>query len=204
MQDTACNHRSGGRIPRGRHPSAGGMRPAAARKRLFLAAALAATAATVCLSLSCALPPRTHRISVRSLEAGLSYPPQHRQRLIVSDASKLAPLYLALSDHVGLIQIHNALEWSILDQAVSYLGPAPDFSRGMVIGVLSQLGTPLDGGWPVTIRSVRVHARAGLLQTDFNSGCYLPDGMAYLETAYVEGLRSILVVDIDSARFYPE
>lgn len=204
MQDTPCNHRLAGRIQYGRDPSQSGMRPAAGRTRLFLAAALGIAAATVCFSLSCALPSGTQRISVRSLEEGLSYPPQHRRRLMVSDASKLAPLYLALSDHVGLIQIHNAFEWSILGQVVSYLGPAPDFSRGIVIGILSQLGTPLDGGWPVTIRSVRVYARAGLLKTEFNAGCYQPDGAAYLETAYVAGLRSILVVDIDSARFYPE
>ncbi|MCH8970424.1 MAG: hypothetical protein IIA66_15065 [Planctomycetes bacterium] len=49
---------------------------------------------------------------------------------------------------------------------------------------------------------MRMVDSAGLLVSHFHSGCYLPDTTAYLESAYVEGLSALLVVDVDDVRFY--
>jgi hypothetical protein len=44
----------------------------------------------------------------------------------------------------------------------------------------------------------------GLVNATFAAGSYLPDGTGYAETAYVDGLYAVLVVDVNGTSFYPE
>ncbi len=74
----------------------------------------------------------------------------------------------------------------------------------MLVGIACWAGTPIDGGWPIQLETVRVQSGGGLLNAKFNGGSYLPDGTARLETDYVKGLATVLVVDIDGTSFYPE
>lgn len=164
------------------------------------------TALPVCVLLvaltSCATRlPVTH-VSLRALETAPSSRPRERIRTIVSDVDKLGALHHALNVNIGIVQIRSIADWRLLNEVAPQPGPPPDFSRGIVVGVLSRAGMPLDGGWPASIESVQMVDSAGLLISHFHSGCYLPDTTAYLESAYVEGLHTLLVVDIDDLRFY--
>lgn len=151
---------------------------------------------------SCISSVAVTRVSLDALESAPMHRPRQRARTIVADVEKLEDLYHPLNSHVGIVQVRSLKDWQRLNRVAPQHAPPPDFSRGMIIGVLSRAGTPIDGGWPAVIESVRVFDTAGLLISHFQSGCYLPDATAYLESAYVEGLSTVLVVDVDDLRFY--
>ncbi len=151
---------------------------------------------------SCATRLPVTTISLHALETAPSSRPRERARTIVSDVDKLGSLHHPLNANIGIVQIRSIADWRRLNSVAPQPGPPPDFSRGIVVGVLSRAGMPIDGVWPTSIESVHMVDSAGLLVAHFNSGCYLPDTTAYLESAYVEGLHSLLVVDIDDLRFY--
>ncbi len=151
---------------------------------------------------SCASRIPVTSVSLRALETAPSSRPRERARTIVSDVEKLGSLHHPLNLNIGIVQIRSIADWRRLNQVAPQPGPPPDFTSGIVVGVLSRAGTPIDGGWPVSIKGVQMVDSAGLLVSHFQSGCYLPDTIAYLECAYIEGLRALLVVDIDDLRFY--
>ena len=151
---------------------------------------------------SCATRLPVTQVSLRALETAPSSRPRERARTIVSDVDKLGSLHHPLNVNIGIVQVRSIADWRRLNEVAPQPGPPPDFSRGIVVGVLSRAGTPIDGGWPASIKGVQMVDSAGLLVSHFQSGCYLPDTIAYLECAYVEGLRSLLVVDVDDLRFY--
>jgi hypothetical protein len=153
---------------------------------------------------SCATFRTTHRIPLEALERAAVVAPTMRSHMVVSDLDVVAPLHQRLTDGLGLIQVHNLSEWRILQRAVPYLGPPPDFSRGSVVGLLISFGTPVDGSFPLDVRSVRTLDGAGLLAADVPTESFLPDHASYLELLYVEGLRATLVVDLDTIRFFPD
>ena len=151
---------------------------------------------------SCATRISVTHISLRALETAPSSRPRERTRAIVSDVDKLGSLHHPLNANIGIVQIRSIADWRRLNEVAPQPGPPPDFSRGIVVGVLSRAGMPIDGGWPASIESVQMVDSAGLLVSHFHSGCYLPDTTAYLESAFIEGLHTLLVVDIDDLRFY--
>jgi hypothetical protein len=126
------------------------------------------------------------------------------QRVVVSDPQALRSMCTSLGPRLGLLQVHSREEWTRLTAVAPQLGPCPDLSRGIVVGIVSWAGTPVDGQWPIHIESVRVHEGAGLVEAGFHGGSYLPDGTAYLETAHVKGMSTVLIVDVNSTSFFPQ
>lgn len=149
-----------------------------------------------------AAAPRT--ITVAALEGAPPAPKTAQRRLIIADAAALRRVCYPLGSRLGLLQIRSAKEWERVARELPQLGPCPDLTRGAVVGLACWTGTPVSGGWPVTLAAIRVHEGAGLVEGDFHAGTYLPDGVAYVETAHVHGLRTVLIVDVSGTTFYPD
>ncbi len=146
--------------------------------------------------------PRT--ITVAALEGAPPARTTAQKKLVVPDTAALQRVCYPLGPRLGLLQVRSAKEWELVSRAVPQIGPCPDLARGALVGLACWTGTPVDGTWPVSLATVRVCEGAGLLEGDFHPGTYLPDGTAYLETAYVPGLRSVLIVDVSGTTFYPD
>ncbi|MBU0641134.1 MAG: hypothetical protein KKB50_19925 [Planctomycetes bacterium] len=153
---------------------------------------------------ACSMRPATRTVSVRALRQAPVVTPSDYRHAILSDTTAIDDLHWPLGERLGLLQVRNQAEWRRLTAVAPELGSPPDFERGMVIGLLSRAGVPLNDCWPIDLDVVRVHGGAGLVSGRFCPGTYFPDGTAYLETAYVEGLVTVLIVDINGVRFYPE
>jgi hypothetical protein len=143
-------------------------------------------------------------VSLESLETAPLRRIHHVQRHVVKDGAGLAQLAIHLGPRLGLIEIRNEQQWQALNEAVGGRLRRRDFSRGTLVGLASWAGTPVDEEWPIVLQTVQLSEGGGLLQSHFHGGTYLPDGTAYLETAYIENLRAVLVVDVDGTSFYPD
>ena len=143
-------------------------------------------------------------VTVRSLEAAPNARLQETRRAIVTESTDLHELCSPLGGRLGLIQVRSARDWSRLTRVAPQLGPCPDFGRGMIIGIASWTGLPVDGEWPLSLESVRLLQGAGLVAAHFHSGSYLPDGTPYVETAFVENLDAVLILDVNGVRFFPD
>ena len=152
----------------------------------------------------CATSSQPNTVKLRELEIAPPYKPIQTQRQVVSNTAALRPLYHALGRRLGLIQIRSTDEWLQLALAAPNIGPCPNFQDGLIVGLVSSVGTSLDGGWPFHWSAVRMCRGAGLIEAEFNSGSYLPDGVTYLETAYVNDLSTVLVVNVDGINYFPE
>lgn len=146
--------------------------------------------------------PRERIVSVNQLESAASAPGECWY-VRVADPAALATRGEAFGRRVGLVEIRNARDWARLAEASPGIGPCPDFRRGIVAGLVYFGGTPVDGGWPLEIECVRVFEGAALLEARFNGGSFLADGVGYAHLAHVEGLRAVVMVEIDGNRYYP-
>ncbi len=170
-----------------------------ARPRLW-----AAMSALAVLLPACAVSPPVKTVSLVSLEVAPIHAVVGGKRYVVSDPAALKTLCIPLGPRLGLLQVRSAGEWQLLSEAVPGIGPSPDLRRGTLVGIVCWAGTPIDGTWPVRLDAVRVCSGGGLMTATFQGGTYLPDGTVRLETDYVEGLRSVLVVDVNGTSFYPD
>ncbi|MFQ5806479.1 MAG: hypothetical protein ACE5I3_08520 [Phycisphaerae bacterium] len=153
---------------------------------------------------ACSARLRDRTISVRTLESAPAVEPSVTRRAVVSDPPRLEGLYCPLGRRLGLFHIRTASEWEVLRRCAPELGPAPDFARGIVVGLASHTGQPLNGQWPIHLETVRVHEGVGFAIARFEGGSFLPDGTTYLETAQFDGLATVLMVEVNGTRFYPE
>jgi hypothetical protein len=153
---------------------------------------------------ACGLRARPQVITARALEDAPVVEPRVTRRAIVSDPTCLREFYHPLGERLGLFQIHSREQWEALRRQAPELGPTPDLDGGIVVGLASHAGLPLDGTWPIHLRSVRVHNGAGLATGNFEGGSFLPDGTTFLEAAQYDGLAAVLIVDVNGTRFYPE
>lgn len=159
-------------------------------------AALAAVSA-------CSAVPHERVVSVQQLERASPCTESALGRALVSDPRRLAGMMSVLSPRLAVVQACSDAEWRLLQATAPELAGRPDFSRGMVIGVLTAAGSSLDGRWPIRIESVRVFDEAGYVCATFEGGSYLPDGVAYVEAAYVPGLKAVVMLDVNGVRYYP-
>ena len=143
-------------------------------------------------------------VSIEALESAPPISPITTERSIVTDAEALRPLSIDLGPRLNLVQVRNPNDWQRLREVAPEIGDCPNLERGALVGILCRTGTPLDGDWPIDLDAVRVADSAGFVCASFHGGTYLPDGVAYLETAYIEGLSSVLMVDVNGVRFYTE
>lgn len=149
------------------------------------------------------LPP-ARIVRLADLECSPARTPTEPRRCFVREPDALQSLVHPLGRRLGLLEVTSAEQWRELAQAVPGIGSSPDLTHGIVVGLVSVSGTPVDGGPPFRLQAIRVHDGAGLVQAQFNSGTYLPDGSAYLEMTYVNGLRSVLVVNVNGVDYVAE
>jgi hypothetical protein len=165
--------------------------------RTLLATGLATTA----MLSACGTHPRLSSVAIRTLETAQAVQPARIQRTVVSDAAGLGKLCYPIGRRLGLLQVRSAKDWQTVRMCAPELGPPPDFSQGIVIGLLSQTGQPLNGEWPIRLESVRIHDGVGLALAHFKGGSFLPNQTTYLEMAQIHGLASLEMIDVDGARF---
>lgn len=180
------------------NPPASLCKPTRARtKRLTQFAVVVAVVALV----GCHAHRSRRTVSLPQLEQGtLVLPTQVRRSQLSSDAD-LGPSYHELAPRLAAIVVRTEAEWGRLRAAAPEIGPQPDLSAGAVVGLISRAGSPVSGRWPLSIKHVRVSDGAGLLVGAFSPGSYQPDGAAYIETAYISGLETVLVVEINGLRY---
>lgn len=159
-------------------------------------------AVNLLLPASCAVAPR--QVALSRLADPSSETPITRRRALLRDFQSVSSMVTPLTGNIGLLRVRDAREWDILQHAASTLGAAPDFRLGSIVGVVSRLGSRVDGAWPIDLRRVHVCERLGLVVAAAPSGCYLPDGLAYLELAWVPGLARVAVVEVDGQRVFVE
>jgi len=100
--------------------------------------------------------------------------------------------------------VRSRSDWRRLCRATCDLGPAPDFRDGIIVGLVSRLGEPVDGRWPLELTAVRVCGDVALLEGRIQPGTYLPDQTSYLETAFAPGISDVVAVDVNGDAFYPD
>lgn len=154
--------------------------------------------------LGCGTAPRARTITVSQLEAAPRVPQMQTARALATNPDALRALCTPLGARLGLLQIHSHAEWDSLRKVVPHLGSCPDLHLGMLVGLACWAGTPISAHWPIRIEDVRVCDGAGIVTGEFSGGTYLPDGAAFIELAQVPGLATVLVVDVDGTRFYPD
>jgi len=153
---------------------------------------------------ACQKTERVHILRVEQLETAPVTRPVEALHAVVSDTRAFRDLCEELCTRLSLLEIRDAGQWNALRAFMPALGSSPDFSEGIVVGLTSRAGIPLDGRWPIDIGSVHVRDGAGLVDARFASGTYLPDGTTFVSLAQVPGLESVLVVDVNDVRFYPD
>lgn len=163
-----------------------------------------ALASALTLVASCSQLPREVVVRLDALESAPQTRPPHVARHLVSNPAALRAIATPLGSRLELIQASTARDWAQLQQAIPAIGDCPDLERGTIVGVVSCAGVPLNGHWPIALDAVRVYAGAGLVNCSFNGGTFLPNGTQFAETAYVPGLLTVLVVDVDGDRYYPD
>jgi hypothetical protein len=145
--------------------------------------------------------PALGTVSLTDLETSPARLPSGIQRGFIEDPAALESLVYPLGRRLGLLEVRDAQQWHLLAQAVPGLRECPDLSRGALVGLVNLAGTPIGGGPPFRLKAVRIHRGAGLIEVQFNSGTYLPDGSYYFEMVYVTGLRTVLVVNVDGLEY---
>ncbi len=153
---------------------------------------------------ACSTAPHAATLTLADLESGQTRLPLESRRTLVADMRELRPLLTPLGPRLALVRVRDAEDWRRLRSAAPQVGTCPDLRRGIVVGLASMAGTPADGAWPIELFVARLRDGAGLVCGFFRGGTYLPDGTTYLETAQIDGLRDVLVVDVNGTKFYPD
>ncbi len=106
-----------------------------------------------------------------------------------------------LNDQYELIEIRTPAKWQAFcrQTGLDCEGPQPDFSQGLVVGLVASVGEPADGVWPTMIRELRLHENGSAwLRGKFRTGLYRPVLVdPYCNLFYVKNLRKIVLVEIN-------
>jgi hypothetical protein len=168
------------------------------------AAQVIAGLAALILFSACAGREAPRIITLDELENAPQAAAVETRHLVVSDPSSLRDLCRPLGPRLGLLQVRTPDEWRRLAGIAPQIGPCPDFRAGILIGLACWAGTPVDGHWPLRIDAVRLHDGAALVEADFRGGTYLPDTETCLEIAHVAGAVTVLAVDVNGTKFFPD
>ena len=77
-----------------------------------------------------------------------------------------------------------------------------DLSKGVVLGLIAEVGEATHDVWPVTLEQVRAVDGQGWVEAGFIGGIYYPVRTAgYLELAYVPGLRMVRTIRVGHRGF---
>ena len=109
-----------------------------------------------------------------------------------------------LAPEFSLITITRPNDWADVCRQL-HVQPAQnvvDFARGMVVGILANVGQRAESGWPIHLTQVRTVSGVGWLDVVFAPGLYHPlKTAAYVELAYVPDLRAVSRVRIGQRTF---
>jgi hypothetical protein len=120
------------------------------------------------------------------------------------DRPLTANLVQELSPEYSLVSIRNVSEWAEVRRHLKLPAPRtpPNFQTGMVVGIMAWVGERADDAWPIRIDSVRTVSGVGWMKVSFLPGLYYPLRTAgYLELLYVDGLRGVSTIHINSRLF---
>lgn len=126
------------------------------------------------------------------------------ERSVVADPRRLIAISKPLARRLALVEVHDQAGWDELRACAPGLRSKPDFSRVSVVGLVGVIGERVDRRWPIHLDAARLYEGAALLNGSFDGGSYLPDGVSFIEVAQVDGLRRVLAVDLNGARYYPD
>ncbi|RMF79053.1 MAG: hypothetical protein D6744_09465 [Planctomycetota bacterium] len=147
-------------------------------------------------------PVRTIRLS--DLESAPLAPMQRLGHAVVGTSPQVDDMYTPLAPRLGFVRAQTPQDWLALSEAARLHAAPSEYRNGTIIGVVSRSGRPLDGGWPIRIEQVRVTEGAALVTARFESGSYLPDGVSYADLVYVDEPVTVLALEINDVRYYPE
>ncbi len=171
-------------------------------RRTAVAGVLAA-GVVLLVAAACRQSVRVRTVTLGDLENAPARPLNNTRHVVVREPDALRPLCKPLGPRLSLLQVADDHDWQALAQAAPDIGPRPDLTSGSLVGIVSWAGTPVDADWPVEMETIRQFGGGGLIEASFASGSYLPDGTAFLVSAYVPELKAVLVVDVDGTAFYP-
>ncbi|GEM_PF-1263378 len=115
-----------------------------------------------------------------------------------------ARLVQELSPEFSLLTIRTSRDWEEVRRRLD-LPAAPsfvDFSKGIVVGIVANVGESVDASWPIPIRQIRGCAGQGCLEASFGAGLYYPLLCpSYVELAYAPGVQVITRVHMSHRKF---
>lgn len=163
-------------------------------------------AVVIALPLSaCSAPPRRTAITLEQIETAPAMIPASPRRFLIADPTPLRRLIQPLGRRIGLLEIRTPAEWSLLQHAAPDVGDCPDLADGVFVGLVSEIGEPLDrNAWPLSIDSIQCAGGAALLSAAFHTGSYLPDGAMYVTAISATDVAAVVIVEINGVRLYPE
>lgn len=163
---------------------------------------IARTTLWACLTAAGCASPAREPATFWELASAVEVPPAVRWECRVLKPELIPPeLKTPLSEEFAAVHIRSPSEWRRLQRVLQLdqPGPALDFSRGSIVGLLADVGEPSDQGrWPVELEEARVVQGAGWVRFRFASGLFYQIRTAPFFTAvYVPGLRQLRVVQIN-------
>lgn len=115
-----------------------------------------------------------------------------------------AKLVQELSPEFSLLTIRTSRDWEEVRRRLD-LPPAPpavDFSQGVIVGIVANVGESVNAAWPIPIRQIRCREGQGCLEATFTPGLYHPLLCpSYVELAYAPGVRMVTRVHISHRKF---
>jgi len=123
---------------------------------------------------------------------------------LVSPGALSGDIVTRLNEAFDLVVLREAGQWLRLWAAVGEpVAPAaPDFSLGVVVGLVARVGQPVDGSWPVEVGAIRLLRGVGCVEGRISAGLYYPlVGPAFVELVYVPGLVRVRMVRLGQEQF---
>jgi hypothetical protein len=103
-----------------------------------------------------------------------------------------------------LVVVARRSDWRAVRDRFGFeqLPPEADLSKGVILGLVAEVGEAADGGWPIALERVRTVEGQGSVEAGFMGGIYYPVRTAgYLELAYVPGLRRVRTIRVGHRSF---
>lgn len=115
-----------------------------------------------------------------------------------------ARLLQELSPEFSLVTIRTSRDWEEVRRRLDLppASPAVDFSQGIVVGIVANIGDSVAPTWPIPIQQIRCREGQGCLEASFQPGLYHPLLCpSYVELAFAPGVRVVTRVHISHRKF---
>jgi hypothetical protein len=161
----------------------------------------------VCGPTGCAAPPQARSTPIPTWELAEAQPTPMitLARLRVPLEHQIPKSFIQpLCPEYALVIIESDAEWKRLRERIDLIDAMPevDLRRGMIVGLMADVGEASEPVWPISFEEARVQDGLGWLTALFHRGIYYPVKTApYLEIAYVPRMRRVRRVDINNRSF---